>query len=107
MAQASDEAVAAPAQDDPYHLTPQGIQDPPQGWGQSLRYLGPGLILSVSIVGSGELIATTTMGAQAGFALLWIVIFSCAVKVGRTGRVRPREAVPGPPAAGPREPGAS
>jgi Mn2+/Fe2+ NRAMP family transporter len=66
---------------DPYHLTPGGIKEPPKGWLSSLRYLGPGLILSASIVGSGELIATTTLGAQVGFALLWLVIFSCAVKV--------------------------
>ncbi|MHB0870378.1 MAG: Nramp family divalent metal transporter [Chloroflexota bacterium] len=66
---------------DPYLLTKDGILDPPRGWGASLKYLGPGLITSASIVGSGELIATTTMGAQAGFFLLWMVIFSCAVKV--------------------------
>lgn len=67
--------------DDPYHLTPEGIKEPPTGWGQSLKYFGPGLILSASIVGSGELIATTTLGAQAGFAIMWIVILSCLVKV--------------------------
>ena len=67
--------------DDPYLVTAEGIKDPPKGWLQSLRYLGPGLILSASIVGSGELIATTTLGAQVGFALLWLVLFSCAVKV--------------------------
>lgn len=67
--------------DDPYHLTPEGILEPPKGWGPSLRYLGPGLILSASIVGSGELIATTALGAQAGFAILWMVIFSTLVKV--------------------------
>lgn len=66
---------------DPYHLTEEGIKEPPVGWGQSLRYLGPGLILSASIVGSGELIATTTLGAEVGFALLWLVIFSTFVKV--------------------------
>jgi Mn2+/Fe2+ NRAMP family transporter len=66
---------------DPYHLTKDGIVDPPKGWGPSLRYLGPGLIVSASIVGSGELIATTTLGAQAGFALLWMVIISTTVKV--------------------------
>jgi Mn2+/Fe2+ NRAMP family transporter len=66
---------------DPYTLTPEGIKDPPVGWRASLRYLGPGLILSASIVGSGELIVTTTLGAQAGFALLWLVIFSTFVKV--------------------------
>ncbi|UEM25338.1 Nramp family divalent metal transporter (plasmid) [Skermanella mucosa] len=67
--------------DDPYHLTPEGIMEPPVGWAHSLKHLGPGLILSASIVGSGELIATTTLGAQAGFALLWMVIFSTLVKV--------------------------
>ncbi|WP_119071221.1 Nramp family divalent metal transporter [Rubrobacter indicoceani] len=67
--------------DDPYHLTPEGIKEPPKGWGQSLRHLGPGLILSASIVGSGELIATTALGATAGFAILWMVIFSTLVKV--------------------------
>lgn len=67
--------------DDPYHLTADGILEPPVGWKHSLKHLGPGLILSASIVGSGELIATTTLGAQAGFALLWMVVFSTFVKV--------------------------
>lgn len=66
---------------DPYTLTVDGIKEPPVGWKASFRYLGPGLILSASIVGSGELIATTTLGAQVGFALLWLVIFSTFVKV--------------------------
>lgn len=66
---------------DPYHLAPDGIKEPPTGWRASLRYLGPGLILSASIVGSGELIATTTLGAQAGFVILWLVIVSTLVKV--------------------------
>ncbi|WGW13916.1 Nramp family divalent metal transporter [Saxibacter everestensis] len=66
---------------DPYTLTADGIKEPPVGWKASFRYLGPGLILSASIVGSGELIATTVLGAQAGFVLLWLVIFSTLVKV--------------------------
>ena len=66
---------------DPYKLTPEGIKDPPVGWRASFRYLGPGLILSASIVGSGELIATTALGAEAGFVLLWLVIVSTLVKV--------------------------
>jgi Mn2+/Fe2+ NRAMP family transporter len=66
---------------DPYTLTADGIKEPPVGWRASFRYLGPGLILSASIVGSGELIATTTLGAQAGFVLLWLVIVSTLVKV--------------------------
>jgi len=38
------------------------------------------MVLAASIVGSGELIATTTLGAQVGFAVLWIIIVSCAIK---------------------------
>src|ERR687896_2113356 len=75
------ESPAVVRGDDAYHLTPEGIKDPPEGWGPSLRYFGPGLILSASIVGSGELIATTALGAQAGFVILWMVIFSTLVKV--------------------------
>ncbi|MFC7551863.1 Nramp family divalent metal transporter [Pseudoroseomonas wenyumeiae] len=67
--------------DDPYTLTQSGILEPPVGWAHSLKHLGPGLILSASIVGSGELIVTTTLGATVGFALLWMVIFSTFVKV--------------------------
>jgi len=45
------------------------------------KFLGPGFILSASIVGSGELIATTTLGAKAGFVVFWVIIVSCLVKV--------------------------
>ena len=57
------------------------IREPPRGFFSALRFLGPGLILSAAIVGSGELIATTALGAQVGFALLWVVLFGCLVKV--------------------------
>ena len=46
-----------------------------------LRQLGPGLIIAGAIVGSGELIATTKTGAQAGFSLLWLIIIGCVIKV--------------------------
>ena len=77
----ADPDVEFPDVADPYHVTERGIQDPPTSFMGRLRYLGPGLIMSASIVGSGELIATTTLGAQVGFAILWMVLFSCAVKV--------------------------
>ena len=38
------------------------------------------MVLAAAIVGSGELIATTTLGAQAGYVALWVVLLSCAVK---------------------------
>jgi Mn2+/Fe2+ NRAMP family transporter len=80
MSDTTGEAAGAAATD-PYTLTPEGIKEPPVGWRASVRYLGPGLIMSASIVGSGELIATTALGAQTGFVLLWLVIFSTLVKV--------------------------
>ncbi|WP_247232531.1 Nramp family divalent metal transporter [Telluribacter sp. SYSU D00476] len=55
--------------------------DPPQTIPGQLRYLGPGFIMSAAIVGSGELIATTTLGAKAGFVTFWVIIVSCLVKV--------------------------
>jgi len=67
--------------DDPYRLAPENIKAPPTTLIDSLKYLGPGFILSASIVGSGELIATTLVGAKAGFVLLWFILFSCVVKV--------------------------
>ena len=58
-----------------------GITSPPKTLWGSLAHLGPGIILASSIVGSGELIATTTVGAEAGFALLWLIVIGCAIKV--------------------------
>lgn len=46
-----------------------------------LRQLGPGFILSAAIVGSGELIATTALGAKAGFVTFWVILVSCLMKV--------------------------
>ena len=46
-----------------------------------LRYLGPGLIITASIVGSGELIVTPKLGADVGFHLSWFIILGCAIKV--------------------------
>jgi Mn2+/Fe2+ NRAMP family transporter len=57
------------------------IEAPPTTVFGILRRLGPGLIIAGSIVGSGELIATTATGAQAGFWLLWLIIIGCVIKV--------------------------
>ena len=55
--------------------------DAPTDWWGIMKRLGPGLIIAGSIVGSGELIATTKTGAQAGIALLWLIIVGCLIKV--------------------------
>lgn len=66
---------------DSYVITENTIKEPPTSFLKKLKFLGPGFILSASIVGSGELIATTTLGAKAGFIAFWIIILSCLVKV--------------------------
>ncbi len=65
----------------PYVITEDTIEDPPLRWRDRLKFLGPGFILSASIVGSGELIMTTRLGAEAGFICLWVVLLSCLIKV--------------------------
>jgi manganese transport protein len=66
---------------DPYLLEDQSIIPAPDNFRQKLKYLGPGFILSASVVGSGELIATTSLGAKAGFVTLWVILVSCLVKI--------------------------
>jgi hypothetical protein len=48
---------------DPYALDPKDIQDPPT----QLRFLGPGMITSAAVVGSGELreVHLATIGGDA------------------------------------------
>ncbi|MFP4096556.1 MAG: Nramp family divalent metal transporter [Cyclobacteriaceae bacterium] len=70
-----------PSEDNPYLQDPRAIQPAPTHWRQRLRHIGPGFVLSAAIVGSGELIATTTLGAEAGFVTFWVIIVSCLVKV--------------------------
>ena len=70
-----------PQEYDPYVLSAVAVQEPPTTLRGTFRHLGPGFLLSAAIVGSGELIATTTLGAQAGFITLWVILVSCLVKV--------------------------
>jgi len=67
--------------DDPYALSPEAIKEPPRELSKAIRQIGPGLILAASIVGTGELINTTSLGAKAGFSLLWLILLSCVIKV--------------------------
>src|SRR5215217_2521344 len=67
-------------QNDPYQLRPDDVAEPPATLFESLKRIGPGIILAASIVGSGELIATTTLGAQVGYTALWVIVLSCFIK---------------------------
>ncbi len=62
-------------------MTDTGTQLAPVSFTQRLKYLGPSLIVTANIVGAGELIMTTTLGARAGFIALWVILVSCMVKV--------------------------
>ncbi|MCK5136407.1 MAG: Nramp family divalent metal transporter [Bacteroidales bacterium] len=66
---------------DPYIVDEKSILPAPLKFRQRLKFLGPGFILSASVVGSGELIATTALGAKAGFVTLWVILVSCLVKI--------------------------
>ncbi len=66
---------------DLYDFDQGAILDPPNTIFGRLKYLGPSFILSASIVGSGELIATTTLGAEAGYVTFWVILVSCIIKV--------------------------
>ena len=68
------------AEKDPYQLRQEDVSDPPKSLSKTVRRIGPGIILAASIVGSGELIATTTLGAQVGYTALWIILLSCLIK---------------------------
>ncbi len=58
-----------------------GVRNPPETLWGILKSIGPGLILTANIVGTGELIMTTRLGSKVGFTLLWFIIFSCFIKV--------------------------
>ena len=62
-------------------MTAGSIQPPPTTLWGALKRIGPSLILTANIVGSGELIMTTALGASVGFVALWVILVSCAVKV--------------------------
>jgi manganese transport protein len=57
------------------------VKPAPTSFSGILRQLGPGLIISAVIVGSGELIVTPKLGASVGFQLLWFIILGCFIKV--------------------------
>ncbi len=65
---------------DPYQLDQSHVLEPPTTFGKILRKTGPGIVLAASIVGSGELILTTTLGAKVGYMLMWLIILSCLIK---------------------------
>ena len=65
----------------PYELRAESVEEPPMTLSTIALRVGPGIILASTIVGSGELIATTVLGAEHGYSLLWLIIVSCVIKI--------------------------
>ena len=62
---------------DPYTIRHGEAHPPPRNLWNRMKYLGPSVIVTGSIVGSGELILTSSLGAAVGFTLLWWMLVSC------------------------------
>ncbi len=56
------------------------VKNPPRGIFPMLLTLGPGIVITGGVIGSGELIITPLQAAKFGFVLLWAVIISCLIK---------------------------
>ena len=73
--------VDAQKKGSPYRVPKDRFQKAPKTFLERLRFIGPGILVTASVVGGGELIATTTLGARAGFVTLWAILVSCIVKI--------------------------
>jgi manganese transport protein len=65
---------------DLYSYSAAAIEAPPRTFFGTLARIGPGMLLSAAIVGTGELIATTRLGSEVGYVMLWAILASCAIK---------------------------
>jgi Mn2+/Fe2+ NRAMP family transporter len=65
---------------DPYTVRHGESHAPPRNlWGR-VKYLGPSLIVTGAVVGAGEMVLTTSLGAVVGWSLLWWMLLSCWCK---------------------------
>lgn len=53
---------------------------PPSGWAR-WRLIGPGIVVAVTGVGAGDLVATLVAGARFGYALLWAAVIGAVLKI--------------------------
>ena len=65
---------------DPYTVRHGESHAPPPTLRERVKYLGPSLIVSGAVIGTGELVLTTSLGAVAGWTLLWWLLLSCWCK---------------------------
>ncbi len=53
------------------------VLEPPSRW----KLVGPGLMVAATGVGAGDLVATLVAGQKFGYALLWVVVLGCVLKI--------------------------
>lgn len=64
------------------NLSEKDYREPPRTWRGVMKYLGPSFATLAIVIGSGELIGTTAVGADVGIVVLWFLLVSLFVKVG-------------------------
>ena len=52
------------------------MQKAPKTFLERIKYIGPSVIVTGSVVGSGSIVMTPLLGAAAGFVLLWWLLLS-------------------------------
>lgn len=57
-----------------------GAGEPPVGMAR-WKLIGPGIVVAVTGVGAGDLVATLIAGAQYGYALMWAAVAGCILKI--------------------------
>ncbi len=62
---------------DPYTVRHGEAHSSPPNLRTRLKYLGPSLIVTGAVIGSGELVLTKSLGVVAGWSLLWWMLLSC------------------------------
>ncbi len=73
MTENNNKVAPAPSATDP--------SQPPRGTLARWKLVGPGIVVAVTGVGAGDLVATLIAGSRFGYALLWAAVVGCIVKI--------------------------
>ncbi len=63
-----------------HHQTRTEMTTPPQGLAR-WKFIGPGIVVAVTGVGAGDLVATLVAGSRYGYTLLWAAVIGCIIKI--------------------------
>lgn len=65
----------------PHAMEAETRSAPPEGTLARWKLIGPGIVVAVTGVGAGDLVATLIAGSRFGYALLWAAVVGCIVKI--------------------------